>query len=88
MSTFTPRLIPSHKPPVIVELMCSSRADFETLAKAMGWPLGTVTVNGAFNHYFDRGTDDSWIGWQNAARYYLARSAHLIRNHLEQEHQQ
>lgn len=88
MSTITPRLIPSHKPPVIVDLMCNSREDFETLAKQMGWPLGKVMVGGRFHCYFDRGTDDSWIGWQSAARYYLARSAHLIREQLKQEHQQ
>lgn len=84
----TPRLIPSHKPPQIIELMCSSRTDFEAYAKSEGWPLGAVKVNGQFSHYFDRGTDDSWIGWQKAASYYLARSARIIRDQLEQEHQQ
>lgn len=88
MSTFTPRLIPSHRPAVYIELMCNVREDFEAHAKTQGWPLGPVNVNGVFHHYFDRGTDDSWIGWQKAAQYYLARSAAVLTKHLKQEHQQ
>ena len=39
------------------------RAIKETPAFASNTPLGPVTINGNFSHYFDEDTDTMWLGF-------------------------
>lgn len=45
-----------------------SRQAFETWARAKGYNLSPLNVNGQFHHYMDPSTDDAWLGYCEAVR--------------------
>lgn len=46
----------------------NSRERFESWARAKGYNLSPLLVNGQFHHYLTRDTDDAWMGYCEATR--------------------
>lgn len=74
-------MIPSNLPPAIVEMAKAyTQERFEAWAKQWSppYPLGTITINGAFDRYFDPQTQAAWEGFSDVGRYVACN--HLYRS--------
>lgn len=76
------RLIPSHMAPALIEVISDARADFEAWAPLYGYHLGKVTIDGKFDRYFNRETDNAWLGFEAATIQQRNHAASIIRKLL------
>lgn len=62
-------MIASHLPPQVTrvgELYTRERFEEAVANLVPPFPLGAITINGAFERYFDPQTQAAWEGWQKA----------------------
>lgn len=64
-------LTPSNRSPEYAEILkANSRARFEAWARLKGYDLSPLYVNGRFQHYLARDTDDAWLGYVAAVEQF------------------